>query len=338
MSLFSIGGNLGYALGPSSTTPLVLAPRALAAAALLASAVPPASSPCSLLRSLRSSRGFAPEQTRGADAPARIARRAALLAPRRRRPAQRRLVRAPHVRAALGGLARTLEGVRQPPARADAPRRRCRDAGRSGRSPTASAAGPCSSRASSSRRSSLVYVAVGGAVGAVALALVGVCVVGTFGVTMVMSQEYMPRTGIGSRRALDRLLDRPRRDRGGRPRRVADAVDLETALYISAAVPALVPRASAAVAPRSRAQALPRAGGVAARRRMTTAREFFEGLEGRLDPSKTAGMTNSYVFEIDGAGTWRVDVDDGTVKVTEMAATEPPMPRSRPRRRFSRRS
>jgi putative sterol carrier protein len=50
---------------------------------------------------------------------------------------------------------------------------------------------------------------------------------------------------------------------------------------------------------------------------MTTAREFFEGLEGRLEPSKTAGMTNSYVFEIDGAGTWRVDVDDGTVKVDE---------------------
>ena len=50
---------------------------------------------------------------------------------------------------------------------------------------------------------------------------------------------------------------------------------------------------------------------------MTTSREFFEGLESRLDPSKTAGMTNSYVFEIDGAGTWRVDVDDGTVKVAE---------------------
>jgi putative sterol carrier protein len=50
---------------------------------------------------------------------------------------------------------------------------------------------------------------------------------------------------------------------------------------------------------------------------MTTTREFFEGLEGRLDPAKTAGMTNSYVFEIDGAGTWRVDVDDGTVKVAE---------------------
>jgi putative sterol carrier protein len=49
----------------------------------------------------------------------------------------------------------------------------------------------------------------------------------------------------------------------------------------------------------------------------TTTREFFEGLEGRIDPAKTAGMTNSYVFEIDGAGTWKVDVKDGNVSVTE---------------------
>jgi putative sterol carrier protein len=48
-----------------------------------------------------------------------------------------------------------------------------------------------------------------------------------------------------------------------------------------------------------------------------TAREFFEGLEGRIDPSKTAGMTNSYVFDIEGAGTWKVDVQDGSVSVTE---------------------
>ena len=48
-----------------------------------------------------------------------------------------------------------------------------------------------------------------------------------------------------------------------------------------------------------------------------TAREFFEGLEGRIDPAKTAGMTNSYVFEIDGAGTWKVDVQDGQVSVTD---------------------
>ena len=48
-----------------------------------------------------------------------------------------------------------------------------------------------------------------------------------------------------------------------------------------------------------------------------SAREFFESLESRLDPAKTVGMTNSYVFEIDGAGTWKVDVDDGKVAVSE---------------------
>jgi len=47
------------------------------------------------------------------------------------------------------------------------------------------------------------------------------------------------------------------------------------------------------------------------------AREFFDTLESRVDPSKTAGMTNSYVFEIEGAGTWKVDVADGQVSVTE---------------------
>ena len=46
-------------------------------------------------------------------------------------------------------------------------------------------------------------------------------------------------------------------------------------------------------------------------------KEFFEGLENRADPSKTAGMNNSYVFDIDGAGTWKVDVRDGAVSVTE---------------------
>ena len=49
----------------------------------------------------------------------------------------------------------------------------------------------------------------------------------------------------------------------------------------------------------------------------TTAREFFEGLESRVDPATTAGMTNSYVFDIDGAGMWKVDVADGNVSVTE---------------------
>ena len=48
-----------------------------------------------------------------------------------------------------------------------------------------------------------------------------------------------------------------------------------------------------------------------------TAKEFFDGLESRVDATKTAGMRNSYLFEIEDAGTWKVDVDDGTVKVTE---------------------
>ena len=49
---------------------------------------------------------------------------------------------------------------------------------------------------------------------------------------------------------------------------------------------------------------------------MTSAQEFFNTLESRIDPSKTAGMTNSYLFDIEGAGKWKVDVDDGNVTVT----------------------
>jgi putative sterol carrier protein len=47
------------------------------------------------------------------------------------------------------------------------------------------------------------------------------------------------------------------------------------------------------------------------------ARQFFESLESRVDESKTAGMNNSYLFDIDGAGKWKVDVADGQVTVTE---------------------
>jgi putative sterol carrier protein len=49
-------------------------------------------------------------------------------------------------------------------------------------------------------------------------------------------------------------------------------------------------------------------------------REFFETLESRVDPAKAAGLTASYRFEIDGSGTWTVDVDDGKVTVTENGA------------------
>ena len=48
-----------------------------------------------------------------------------------------------------------------------------------------------------------------------------------------------------------------------------------------------------------------------------TVREFFSGLSSRVDTSKTQGMNNSYLFDIDGAGKWVVDVRDGQVDVQE---------------------
>ena len=48
-----------------------------------------------------------------------------------------------------------------------------------------------------------------------------------------------------------------------------------------------------------------------------SAAEFFEKLPSRVVPEKTAGVNNSYVFAIDGAGTWTVRVADGAVTVDE---------------------
>jgi putative sterol carrier protein len=45
--------------------------------------------------------------------------------------------------------------------------------------------------------------------------------------------------------------------------------------------------------------------------------EFFATLPERLGPGKTAGMSNTYVFDVDGAGTWTVRVDGGHVSVEE---------------------
>jgi putative sterol carrier protein len=47
------------------------------------------------------------------------------------------------------------------------------------------------------------------------------------------------------------------------------------------------------------------------------AREFFDTLETRVDPAKTAGMNNSFLFDIEGAGKWTVDVKHGRVSVSE---------------------
>jgi putative sterol carrier protein len=52
---------------------------------------------------------------------------------------------------------------------------------------------------------------------------------------------------------------------------------------------------------------------------MGTVQEFFEGLPARVSPDRIAGMNNTYVFDIDGAGTWTVAIADGTLTVTEGA-------------------
>jgi putative sterol carrier protein len=50
-----------------------------------------------------------------------------------------------------------------------------------------------------------------------------------------------------------------------------------------------------------------------------TVQEFFDQLPSKVDPAKTAGMNNSYVFDITGVGAWTVSVKDGAVSVQEGA-------------------
>jgi putative sterol carrier protein len=50
---------------------------------------------------------------------------------------------------------------------------------------------------------------------------------------------------------------------------------------------------------------------------MASVQEFFEGLPGRVSPDRIEGMNNTYVFEIEGAGTWTVAIADGAIEVTE---------------------
>jgi putative sterol carrier protein len=46
--------------------------------------------------------------------------------------------------------------------------------------------------------------------------------------------------------------------------------------------------------------------------------EFFDSLASR-DASATAGMNNSYLFDIEGAGQWLVSLTDGAIDVSEGA-------------------
>ncbi|HZS30863.1 MAG TPA: SCP2 sterol-binding domain-containing protein [Gaiellaceae bacterium] len=48
-----------------------------------------------------------------------------------------------------------------------------------------------------------------------------------------------------------------------------------------------------------------------------TTQEFFDSLASQADTSQTAGMNNSYAFDIEGAGQWTVTVTDGAVAVSD---------------------
>jgi putative sterol carrier protein len=48
-----------------------------------------------------------------------------------------------------------------------------------------------------------------------------------------------------------------------------------------------------------------------------TAREFFDTLESRADTEKAADITATYLFVVEGAGEWTVDVEQGRIKVSE---------------------
>ena len=48
-----------------------------------------------------------------------------------------------------------------------------------------------------------------------------------------------------------------------------------------------------------------------------SARDFFEGLAARADSTKLAGMNNTYLFEVEGAGMWLVTIEDGVLSVRE---------------------
>jgi putative sterol carrier protein len=47
------------------------------------------------------------------------------------------------------------------------------------------------------------------------------------------------------------------------------------------------------------------------------AKDFFDSLGSRADASKIAGVSNSYLFDIEGEGQWLVTVADGAINVTE---------------------
>lgn len=60
-----------------------------------------------------------------------------------------------------------------------------------------------------------------------------------------------------------------------------------------------------------------------ARERPDSVRHFFEEFEARVDASRSAGKRVSYRFDVRGVGAWRIELDDGAVRVGESGPNEP---------------
>ena len=248
MSLFSIGGNVGYALGPTATTPLVLA-LGLTGGLLLA--LPVLGVAVALLLVLPFLRRFEPGSRAAAAGPDRPGGLALLLGviafrsvawfglitfvPLWEVSLGHSKSHGSHLLSLMllaGGLGTLAAGP---------------IADRIGRRPVVIAS------MAATAPLSLVYVLVGGVWGAVALALVGICVISTFGVTMVMAQEYLPhRIGMASGLSIGLSIGL-----GGIAAvalgALADSVDLRSAMYAAAAAP-LAGLALALLLPSSRRQ------------------------------------------------------------------------------------
>jgi FSR family fosmidomycin resistance protein-like MFS transporter len=231
MSLFSIGGNIGYALGPTIATPLVLA-FGLEGGLFLA--IPGVVIAFALLRVAPRLNSLAPTQGRriGGNEPDRVGALVLLLCV----IACRSLawfglitfvplyeVSLGHSKAygnhllslmlLAGGIGTLAAGPL---------------ADRFGRRPVLIVSTALTAPLI------LVYVGIGGIPGAIALAGVGVAVIGTFGVTMVMSQEYLPRRiGLASGLSIGLSIGL-----GGVGAialgAIADSVDLRFAMYVTA--------------------------------------------------------------------------------------------------------